>query len=115
MSAIAWEPVAPARPRPQLVVIDGGAAQGAGLPRWGRWLWALALVVTMGWGGMTVTSADAPASHVVTVESGQTLSEIAVRELPGMSVQRAVVALRVANDLSSSQIVPGQQLVIPAP
>ncbi len=115
MSAIAWEPVSPVRPRPHLVVIDGGPTQGAGLPRWGRWLWALALVVTVGWGGMSVTSADAPASHVVTVESGQTLSEIAVRELPGMPVQRAVVALRMANELSSSQIVPGQKLVIPTP
>ncbi|WP_374968705.1 LysM peptidoglycan-binding domain-containing protein [Terrabacter sp. BE26] len=52
--------------------------------------------------------------RTVTVQSGQTLSGIAARELPELPVADGVVQLQVANSLSTSQVHAGQQLVIPA-
>jgi hypothetical protein len=54
------------------------------------------------------------ADHAVTVVQGQTLSEIAVRELPGLPVADAVAELQVANNLPSAHIHAGQVLVVPA-
>lgn len=52
-------------------------------------------------------------SHSVTVLDGQTLSEIAVAELPGLPVDVAVTRLQLANALSTSQVRAGQMLVVP--
>jgi LysM repeat protein len=54
------------------------------------------------------------ADHAVTVGAGQTLSEIAVRELPGMPVANAVAELQLANNLPTNHVHAGQVLVIPA-
>ena len=51
--------------------------------------------------------------RTVTVQSGQTLSGVAARELPEVSTAEGVVELQVANGLSSPAIHAGQQLVIP--
>jgi LysM repeat protein len=48
------------------------------------------------------------------VRSGQTLSEIAARELPDLAVSDGVVELQLANALSTSQVRAGQTLLIPA-
>ena len=53
------------------------------------------------------------ASHTVTVQSGQTLSDIAARELPDLPIAEGVVELQMANGLSSNQIHTDQRLVIP--
>ena len=92
-TAAAWDtlPVQSPTSRPRLVVIDGGAAEEAGrpaalvVPRWVRLALTLsvaAVLVTMLLGVGGAGAASAPLGSVE-VGSGQTLSEIAVAELPG--------------------------------
>lgn len=63
-------------------------------------------------------SAGSPAvptiDHTTTVSSGQTLSQVAAEQMPGVPVQQAVNQIQLANDLSSSQVHAGQVLQIPA-
>ena len=132
MSAIAWDPtdLGPTRPvpgrRPRLVVLEGGAAGGRSaraaqpalrITRRGRLLLlvlaTLALTAVLGLRGLGGAGAVEPA-HVVAVTPGQTLSEIAARELPSMSISDGIVAIQIANGLSSAQVRAGQQLVVPA-
>lgn len=49
----------------------------------------------------------------ITIAPGQTLSEIAVTQLPALPIADAVAAIQIANDLPSTQISAGDQLVIP--
>lgn len=58
-------------------------------------------------------SAASAADHAVTVQPGQTLSEIALREMPGLAMREAVARIQIANDLPSSHVSAGQSLVIP--
>ncbi|MBM6400294.1 LysM peptidoglycan-binding domain-containing protein [Phycicoccus sonneratiae] len=124
MSAIAWEhpavrPEAPRRPR--LVVLEGGGEgvepeAGLRLTARGRLvLLVLAAAVLAGVLGIRVTGAAGAGepAHTITVTPGQTLSEIAAAELPGMSVDHGIVAIQVANKLSTARISAGQHLVIP--
>lgn len=133
-AAVAWD-VAPAplrvpvRPtRPRLVAVPCGpqarSEQTPGAPtstfrltRAGRLAITatvaavvLLLAVTVFSGGASATAID----HSTTVMPGQTLSEIAVRELPQLPVADAVARLQVANDLTSANIHAGQTLLIPA-
>ncbi|MEO5608195.1 MAG: LysM peptidoglycan-binding domain-containing protein [Ornithinibacter sp.] len=125
MSAVAWDPaeigyaVGGASRRPHLVVLPGGdqgEGGGARITRRGRL--ALAAVVmsvlvgiaTMGLGSASATGAP----QVLTVRAGQTLSEIAAAELPSMSISQGILAIQLANGLSTAQVGAGQQLVIPA-
>ena len=61
-------------------------------------------------GGASATVID----HSTTVQGGQTLSQIAAQQLPGLPVADAVARIQVANDLTSSEIHAGQSLLIPA-
>jgi LysM repeat protein len=70
---------------------------------------AVALAITVFSGGASATVID----HSTTVQSGQTLSEIAVQQLPQLPMADAVVQIQVANDLTSSNIHAGQTLLIP--
>jgi hypothetical protein len=126
MSAIAWDPAEagpahalPARPR--LTLVQGGATaapSGGGLRLTRRGRLALLLmaalavaasVVLFGIGGAGAATPE----HTVTVHAGETLSEIAAAELPGMSISDGVVAIQLANDLNTAQVSAGQELVIP--
>lgn len=126
MSAIAWSPAdtghAPALPtRPHLVLIEGGAGSGpatTGLRLTGRGRLALlallalavaAVLVLTGTGGAGATQPE----RTVTVLPGQTLSEVAAAELPGLSISEGIVALQLANSLNTAQVSAGQQLVVP--
>jgi hypothetical protein len=131
-AAVAWDLNAtparvPARPtRPRLVLVPTGDAVPAPasgplrLTRAGRL--AITLAVTALVLGATllavVTTAGATptprADHAVTVVEGQTLSEVAARELPGVPVAEAVAQLQLANNLPSAQVHAGQVLVVPA-
>ena len=51
--------------------------------------------------------------RTVTVEAGQTLSEVAAAELPSMSISEGILAIQLANAMSTAQVSAGQQLVIP--
>ena len=128
MSALSWGTDtgyaggAPAR-RPHLVVLPGGReGRGTGhsgglrITRRGQAaLIALALVLAgaLGFTGVRGAGAVQP-ERVVTVEAGQTLSEIAAAQLPDHSIGAGIVAIQVANGLTTAQVDVGQKLVIPA-
>ena len=127
-TAAAWDTLpaygpaaAPAR-RPQLVVIEGGSAPGraarpAGMlvPRWLRLaltlsVLAVAAVMLLGVGGAGAQSATLGS---VEVRPGQTLSEIARAEMPGVLNAEAVARIQLANNLATTHVTAGQVLVIP--
>jgi LysM repeat protein len=70
-------------------------------------------VLGVGLAGQLATASSAP--RPVTVVSGDTLSEIAARELPGLPIADAVIEIQLANGLSSSQVHAGQTLLVPTP
>lgn len=57
--------------------------------------------------------AAADGSGTVVVQPGQTLSQIAVTELPELPLDRAIVQLQLTNNLNSLDIQAGTELVIP--
>ena len=75
---------------------------------------ATALVLTA-----MVASAWLPAAagggETIVVQPGQTLSHIAVTELPELPLDRAVMELQLANNLNSLDIQAGTELEIPQP
>ena len=105
--------------RPRLVLVPQPAAEPTyRLTRRGRLVVALlvALAVSLlalAFAGQ-LASAAGPARSV-TVESGQTLSEIAARELPQLPITDGIVELQQANNLSTSHVHAGQTLLIPDP
>jgi LysM repeat protein len=52
-------------------------------------------------------------SRLVTVQAGQTLSELAVTLLPELSIAEGVAQLQLANGLNTPAIHAGQRLVVP--
>lgn len=70
----------------------------------------LAVVAVMG-----MLPATASAGHTITVQPGQTLSQIAVTELPGVPMDRAIVQIQLANDMNTLQVQAGMELEIPLP
>lgn len=135
MSAIAHHPPILERDdrRAHLVLLPTGrdavraarAARAAAQPepplrltRLGRFVVALLIatavaVLGVGLAGQLATASSAP--RPVTVVSGDTLSEIAARELPGLPIADAVIEIQLANGLSSSQVHAGQTLLVPTP
>lgn len=73
---------------------------------------AAALVATMS--GLVPAFGEAPAREVV-VRPGQTLSQIAATELPGLPLDRAIVQIQLANQLNTVHVQAGQRLQITAP
>ncbi|MFV0463031.1 MAG: LysM peptidoglycan-binding domain-containing protein [Nostocoides sp.] len=59
------------------------------------------------------TSVAQPTRKVITVHPGETLSQIAARELPEQPIRAGVIDLVVANGLQSDQVSAGQTLTIP--
>lgn len=114
-------------PRPQLSLVPTGRrAAGATraerphlrLTRFGRLtvtVATLAVVVALGIGLTSQLASAAVEGRPLTVESGQTLSQIAARELPDVPVLEGVVSLQLANGLSTDQVHAGQQLIVPVP
>ena len=126
MSVLAWDHTelgyAGSTPkRPHLVLVQGGArttadAGGVRLTRRGRlalFLLVLAVVAVTSLSGLRGAGASEPL-RAVTVAPGETLSQIAVAELPTLSMDQAIVAIQIANNLSTAQVSAGQQLVIPS-
>lgn len=131
-AAVAWDLTpaparVPGRPsRPRLVLVPTGdaipapAAAPLRITRAGRLAITLAvaaalvaLAVTL-WGGGDAAAAVPVADHATTVKAGQTLSQVAVEQLPGMPISEAVAQIVLANNLPSTQVHAGQTLVIPA-
>jgi len=126
MSALQWSPtdlgfVGSAGPRrPQLVVLPGGAGQPSvavpvRITRRGRLALtglAVALAAVLGLIGVRGAGAVEP-PRILTVPAGLTLSEIAAAELPDLSISDGILAIQLANNMSTAQVSAGQQLVIP--
>ncbi len=124
MSALEWSPTdlgsagVPAPRRPHLVVLPGGAGQPAApvrITRRGRLALlalVLAIVAVVGLMGMRGAGAAEPLP-TITVTPGQTLSEVALAELPEMSISEGILAIQIANQMSTAQVSAGQELVIP--
>ncbi len=72
---------------------------------------AVMLVVAL---ATTVSAAVPPIDHTTTVSAGQTLSEVAVTQLPSLSVNDAVARIQLANGMNTLQVHAGQLLLIPA-
>lgn len=131
-TAAAWDtlPVRTAPARPRLVVIEGEAGRIEGeaaqtsprlsvlrLPRWVRLAVTLSVVavvvsVALGLGG-GASAAPGPLGSVE-VRPGQTLTQIAQVEMPGLPAAEAVARIQLANNLPSTHITAGQVIVIPA-
>jgi len=131
MSAIAWPPSDPLldptrepspyrRHRHLVSLPTGDAIPEPALPplrptRRGRLALltsALLLAAALGIALATGTSASG-ADHAVTVRPGETLSEIAVREMSALPMREAVARIAIANDLPGPHVSAGQSLVIP--
>ena len=65
--------------------------------------------------GNNAVGVDGTQRHEVTVRAGETLSQIAAREMPGVRNDQAVVAIEHESNLGSSQVQAGQKVIIPAP
>lgn len=130
MSAITWAEIEPTHglhPRPapssrhlRLVpTAPARAADGLVLTRRGRLVLtvlALAIIVATALGAFSspTSAAIATTGPTITVTAGQTLSEIAAHQYPTMPIADGVAALQIANNLSSTEVNAGQQLVVPA-
>ena len=123
-TAAAWDAIPARTPvaRPRLVVIEGGAGDVArrpavlSVPRWVRLAFTLSVVAVavtllLGLGG--ASAAPGPVGSVE-VRPGQTLTQIAQAEMPGLPAAEAVARIQLANNLPSVHITAGQVIVIPA-
>ena len=129
-AAVAWE-LAPTpgrmplrTPRPQLrLVLPGERAVAPArfatrINRRGRLLitlTVLAAATTLGLSLATSLTASGPQiDHATTVSAGQTLSEVAAAQLPGVPLSEGVARIQLANGLNTSQVNAGQSLLIPS-
>ena len=126
-AAVAWElaPTPGRMPsrtvRPQLRLVGPGErafVPDTRLTRRGRLLITLvvsAAAMALAVGIATSVSAAAPQiDHATMVFAGQTLSEVAAAQLPGLSINEAVARIQLANDMNTSQVHAGQSLLIPS-
>lgn len=108
--------------RPRLVLVPTGdavrtvAEPSLRLTRAGRLVLTsvvLLVALVVAFVGLTGGAAASGAPVTVTVEQGQTLSQVAAEHMAGSSLATAVAELQLANGLSSAQVQAGQQIVIP--
>ncbi|MDC5698720.1 LysM peptidoglycan-binding domain-containing protein [Intrasporangium calvum] len=110
-------PAGPTREaRPQLVLVPPAVEPTYRLTRRGRLV--IAFLVALLIAGLSLALAGQLASasgqaESITVEAGQTLSEIALRELPQLPISDAVLELQLANNLPTSHVHAGQKLILP--
>ena len=78
-------------------------------------LTVLAAATTLGLTVATSVMASGPEiDHATTVSAGQTLSEVAAAQLPGLPISEGVARIQLANGLNTSQVRAGQSLLIPS-
>lgn len=111
--------VAPGESAPALAGSARGASEGhLTITRRGRLAITLTvatvLVLTVV-AALGIFPAGAAGMEMVTVQPGQTLSHIAVAELPELPMDRAIVLLQQTNELNSLDVQAGTQLEIPRP
>ena len=114
MSALTWDEVGvvESTPRRHLTLVPtGDEVAGGGL----QLVLALAVIAAaVGVNRAFAAPAAAAPLATVTVASGDTLSAIAAREMPGLPIREAVQRLQIANNLNSAAISAGASIVIPS-
>lgn len=95
------------------------------LTRFGRLVFVglvVALVALVGSIALVLSLVSTPSgpsavtpTHSITVADGETLSQIAARELPQLTIAQGVARIQTANTLPSTEVAAGQRLEIPAP
>jgi LysM repeat protein len=134
-AAVAWElaptpcrmPSRTVRPQLRLVLpgehVVAPVRVATRINRRGRLLVMLTVLAAATTLGLTVANTvmasgsqiDAPQIHsVTTVSAGQTLSEVAAAQLPGLPINEGVARIQLANGLNTSQVNAGQSLLIPS-
>lgn len=78
-------------------------------------LTAAAALVAVIAAALGVFPAMAAGGHTVVVQPGQTLSHVAVAELPELPMDRAIVQIQLANEMNSLDVQAGTVLQIPQP
>lgn len=136
MSAVTWEEAGLAgvdtpigrMPRRHLSLVPAGdavaesAKGGVQLTRRGRLAITLliaGLVLVAAFVGIRQATATPSYAIVgsgvsVTVAAGETMSQIAARELPSLPIREGVARIQILNNLSTTAISAGQTLAIPA-
>ncbi|WP_226345323.1 LysM peptidoglycan-binding domain-containing protein [Agilicoccus flavus] len=64
--------------------------------------------------GRLFGSAPMEADHATTIRPGQTLSDVAVEQLPGVPVARGVAMIAELNGLASADVPVGRTILVPA-
>ena len=122
MTALTATPIridVPARSRHLVSMPTGDAVVARPTPRTrltrrGRRAISTSVLAVASIAGATFAFAGpAAAPQEITVEPGQTLSQIASSELGGVPTAEAVAQLQIANGLSTNHIPAGQTLTIP--
>jgi LysM domain len=129
-AAVAWElapapcrmPSRPLRPQLRLVLpgerVVAPVRVATRINRRGRLLVTLTVLAAATALGLTVATsvmASGPEiDHATTVSAGQTLSEVAAAQLPGLPISEGVARIQLANGLNTSQVRAGQSLLIPS-
>ncbi len=98
---------------------DVGRRRGAGsrLTRRGRLTLSLLIAAALAAAAVALSASAALSlriDHVTSVRGGQTLSEVAAQQLPGLPTDHGIVQIQVANHLDSLQVHAGQVLAIPS-
>ena len=129
-AAVAWElaptpcrmPSRTVRPQLRLVLpgerVVAPVRVATRINRRGRLLVTLTVLAAATTLGLTVaTSVMASGPQIdppTTVSAGQTLSEVAAAQLPGLPINEGVARIQLANGLNTSQVHAGQSLLIPS-
>lgn len=122
--ALDWQPSRPGRTDPRRAHLslvpplpEARPARG-GLTRRGRLartllVFTVLVLVALHLADPPPAPADLSVDHVATVQAGQSLTEVALQELPALGVEEGVRRIRLVNDLQSTGLYPGQSLRIP--
>ena len=120
-AAVAWDLSSrgqSARPQLRLVPTGRDVRPALRLSRRGRLAVTLVVAAAVLMVTIVVAAGSGAAEPVVqgtaTVSSGQTLSEVAAQQLPGLPVPDGVARLQLVNHLTSTQVHAGQILLLPA-
>ena len=134
-AAVAWElaptpgrmPLRSARPQLRLVLpgerVMAPVRVATRINRRGRLLVTLTVLAAATALALTLATSvmasgpqiDAPQMNsVTTVSAGQTMSDVAAAQLPGLPINEGVARIQLANGLNTSQLHAGQSLLIPS-
>lgn len=97
---------------------DPASARRPGLTQRGRLLRTLFVFTLLVVGVLHVvdpapSSPDLTVDHVTTVGPGQSLTDLALRELPTVDMDEGIRRIRILNGLQGTGLYPGQPLQIP--